>query len=101
MSWGQIVAEGTLLTIGSSLMEAAQTYIDNNTAQGNPPTEDMITAIKTAATHAASLAALGNYGANLHISLNGHTNPGFRPTEGWSNDYVSIVIRDTSLPIPA
>lgn len=33
--------------------------------------------------------ALGS-GATFLASLNGHANPGNRPREGWSNDYVTV-----------
>jgi hypothetical protein len=27
---------------------------------------------------------------NINVSLSGHANPGYKPRQGWANDYVSV-----------
>lgn len=41
----------------------------------------------------ALLAVTGRDGDQYHLNLNGHGNPGFAPTEGWSDCAITVSVR--------
>lgn len=58
------------------------------TGQEGPHVDEAVQAAKDAAVDLIRSGVLG-YG-NVRVSLSGHANPGHKPTEGWSNDTITI-----------
>jgi hypothetical protein len=96
MSWGPIIASGSVATIQANLVLALQQFQANNPDCN--PIGNSLAQLQSCMNAAGGIAGQGVVGANPEITITGHATPNYAPgsSNNTPNCTITITITDQS-----